>query len=92
MRAETPVVLTDVVGSRDLVVDGESGLLVPPGVPGALAAAILRLLRDAELRRRLGASSRARLIDHFDVRLMATRVAALYRSLASTGDAGDPGS
>ncbi len=92
MRADTPVVLTDVVGSRDLVVDGESGLLVPPGDPGALAAAILRLLRDAELRRRLGASSRARLIDHFDVRLMATRVAALYRSLASAGDGGDPGS
>jgi glycosyltransferase involved in cell wall biosynthesis len=81
MRAETAVVLTDVVGNRDLVVDGESGLLVSPGDPGALAAAIVRVLGDAELRRRLARSGRARLIDQFDVRVMATRVAALYGSL-----------
>jgi len=81
MRAETPVVLTDVVGNRDLVVDGESGLLVPPGDPDALASPILRLLGDADLRRRLARSGRARVIDHFDVRVMATRVAALYGSL-----------
>jgi glycosyltransferase involved in cell wall biosynthesis len=92
MRAETPVVLTDVVGSHDLVVHGESGLLVPPGDPGSLAAAILRLLGDAELRRRLGRSGRARVIAQFDVRPMAARVAALYRSLANTGDGDDPGS
>jgi glycosyltransferase involved in cell wall biosynthesis len=92
MRAETPVVLTDVVGNRDLVVDGESGLLVPPDDPGTLAAAVLRLLRDAELRPCLGASGRARVINQFDVRLMTARVAALYRSLGDAGGAADPGS
>jgi glycosyltransferase involved in cell wall biosynthesis len=54
------VVASDVGGLRDLVVDGETGLLVPPGDVGALRAALERLLADRELRRRLGANARAR--------------------------------
>ena len=60
-----PVVASAVGGLRDLVVDGETGLLVPPGDVAALRAALERLLADAELRRRLGAAARARAAEHF---------------------------
>jgi glycosyltransferase involved in cell wall biosynthesis len=78
MRAGTPVVLTDVVGSRDAVVDGESGRLVPPGDPAALARAVTALLEDPLERRRLGAAGRARVVDRFDVRAMAAALDDLY--------------
>ena len=55
-----PVVATSVGGLRDLVVDGETGLLVPPGDVPALRAALERVLGDRELRRRLGRAGRAR--------------------------------
>ena len=54
------VVASDVGGLRDLVVDGETGLLVPPRDVDALRAALERLLADPELRRRLGANARER--------------------------------
>jgi glycogen synthase len=55
-----PVVAGDVGGLRDLVVDGETGYLVPPRDVPALRAALERLLGDADLRRRLGAAGRER--------------------------------
>ncbi len=54
------VVASDVGGLRDLVVDGETGLLVPPRDAGALRSALGRLLADPELRRRLGTNARER--------------------------------
>ena len=60
-----PVVASAVGGLRDLVVDGETGLFVPPGDVAALRAALERLLADGELRRRLGAAARARAAEHF---------------------------
>ena len=55
------VVATAVGGLPDMVVDGETGLLVPPGEPAALRAAVDRLLADADLRARLGAAARERI-------------------------------
>jgi glycosyltransferase involved in cell wall biosynthesis len=60
-----PVVAGAVGGLLDLVVDGETGLLVPPRDVGALRAALERLLGDAELRRRLGAAARERIGERF---------------------------
>src|SRR6185312_9270124 len=51
--------------------DGETGLLVPPGDPQALAAALLRALGDAELRARVGAAGRARALEQFTWRACA---------------------
>jgi glycosyltransferase involved in cell wall biosynthesis len=59
-----PVVASAVGGLLDLVADGETGLLVPPGDVVALRAALERLLGDAELRGRLGAAGRARAVAH----------------------------
>jgi glycosyltransferase involved in cell wall biosynthesis len=60
MAAGLPVVGSSVGGVPELVVDGETGLLVEPGNPQELSAAIDRLLADPELRRRLGDAGRER--------------------------------
>ena len=67
MAAGLPVVATSVGGVSELVVDGETGFLVPPADPRALAEAVGRLLRDPELRHRFGAAGRHRAERRFDV-------------------------
>lgn len=67
MAAGLPVVATDVGGVAESVIEGETGLLVPPGDPRALAAALDRLLTDRALRLRLGAAGRERVRRHFDL-------------------------
>src|SRR5207237_7413649 len=59
------VVATDVGGLRDLVVDGETGIVVPPRDPAALREALATLLADRELRHELGAAGRDRARDRF---------------------------
>ena len=62
----------------EVIRDGETGLLVPPDDPEALAKALQRLIADAELRRRLGDAARAHVAKDFTVERMADRfVAAL---------------
>jgi D-inositol-3-phosphate glycosyltransferase len=58
-----PVVATDHGGHREVVRDGEDGLLVPPGEAGALAQALIRLMDDGDLRERLAQGARARELD-----------------------------
>lgn len=58
--AGRPVVASDIGGLRDIVVDGETGLLAAPGDPGALRAALGRLIADAGLRQRMGAAAARR--------------------------------
>ena len=78
MAAELPVVASRVGGLPELVVDGETGLLVEPGDPNALAAALERLVGDQDLRRRLGAAGRARAEAHFDPESFARAHVNLY--------------
>ncbi|WP_200808592.1 glycosyltransferase family 4 protein [Tistlia consotensis] len=77
------LVATDVAGCREVCRDGETGLLVPPGDAGALAAAFLRLAGDPALRRRLGGRARAVAEAEFDVEAVNRRTLALYDSLVS---------
>lgn len=58
--AGKPIVASDIGGLRDIVVDGETGFLVPPGDREALAGAMQRLIGDEKLRGRLGAAARER--------------------------------
>ncbi|MBS1210634.1 MAG: glycosyltransferase family 1 protein [Proteobacteria bacterium] len=75
-----PMVATDVPGCRDLVVDGVTGLLVSPGAPAQLAAALLRLLRDAALRAQMGAAARARVEQTFSDQQVIAQTCAVYQS------------
>jgi glycosyltransferase involved in cell wall biosynthesis len=65
MAHARPVVATSVGGLRDLVVDGHTGLVVPPRDPEALRAALRRLLGNSELRRRFGEAGRQRAQERF---------------------------
>ena len=82
-----PVVASAVGGLLDLVVDGETGLLVPPRDPGALRAAIQRLLGDTELRLRLGSAARERAVA-FEWSRVVPRLLALYEQVAALPSAG----
>jgi glycosyltransferase involved in cell wall biosynthesis len=67
MAAGLPVVASRVGGVPELVLDGETGLLVGPGNPEGLAGALRRLLADPQLRRRLGDAGHAQVREHFDL-------------------------
>ncbi|MGH3130412.1 MAG: glycosyltransferase, partial [Gaiellaceae bacterium] len=81
-----PVVAAAVGGLLDLVVDGETGLLVPPRDPRALRAALERLLGDRELRRRLGAAGRERVRDRFSWAAATEATLAAYAEAVAPGD------
>jgi len=75
------VVATPVGAIPEIVTDGETGLLVPPGDPVALAAAIRRLLDDDGLRQRLGAAARAAVQREHSEAAALERLGALYDEL-----------
>jgi glycosyltransferase involved in cell wall biosynthesis len=87
MARGTPVVATGTGGSGEFLHDGENCLLFPPGDPAALAEAVGRLARDADLRRRVaegGARTASEMtIDRYAERLEAVHLAAAGRSSAS---------
>ncbi len=79
MFAGLPVVSTPVGGIPEMVLDGETGILVPPGDDTAIGAAIERLLSDDGLRRRMGRAGHERAHRHFDAR---TTTATLIGTIA----------
>jgi glycosyltransferase involved in cell wall biosynthesis len=89
MAARLPVVATATGGTPDVVLDGKTGFLVPPGDPPALARALGRLLADPGLRERMGRAGRHRVGESFSVDLMVERTESLYENLRA-GQA-DPG-
>ena len=78
MAAGRPVVASRVGGLAEAVVHEETGLLVPPGDPTALAAALARLARDPDLRARLGAAGHARVLARYTATRMAEGTLACY--------------
>jgi spore coat protein SA len=82
MATGLPVVGSRTGGIPEVVTDGETGLLVPPGDAAALAGAISTLAADAELRRRLGDAGRRRAEERFSYDRIAGELAALYAGLA----------
>jgi len=81
MATGAVVVASDVGGCRELVVPDETGLLVPPGNPAAVADAVLRLLHDPARAARMALAARRRIEREFDVHRMAARTAAVYERL-----------
>lgn len=76
-----PVVTTESTGSRDSVVPELTGLLIPPGNPQAIVESVLKLLRDPQRRRRMGASARAWVAEHFTDREVLGQVAEFYKGI-----------
>lgn len=73
-----PAVATRVGGTSEVVVNGETGLLVAPGRPDELARAVSALLLDHERRRAMGCAARAWAVERFDARVWAESLHALY--------------
>jgi glycosyltransferase involved in cell wall biosynthesis len=78
MRAGLPVVASGVGGVPEAVSDGETGLLVPPGRPAELAAALRRVLDDRSLRVRLGAEARLAYEDRFGIERVVSETVSVY--------------
>ena len=85
MMSRLPVVATTVGGVVEEVVDGETGLLVPPQDPKALASALARLLDDPALRRRMGEAGQVRAREHFTEARMLKETAELYGRVLPQG-------
>lgn len=81
MATGLPVVATDVGGTSEAVIHGETGLLVPPGDPAAFADALRVLLANPVMAESFGRAGRARVEAHFGERLMLERVEALLDRL-----------
>ena len=81
MACETPVVATRVGGIKEVVEDGETGLLVPPGDPVALGKAITKLIEDPALAARMGKAGRKRVLQQSTWDRIAEKTLKLYRSL-----------
>ena len=84
MAAAKPVVATRVGGVPELVVEGETGILVPPEDTEALALAMLDLLQDPLKGRSMGEAGRKRVQDHFSMTAMVTNTDYLYQELLKT--------
>ncbi len=80
-----PVVTTDVPGCRSLVRDGVDGYLVPPGDAAALTEVLGTLATDSDLRARMAASARARVVNGFREVDVANAVTGLYRDMLGEG-------
>jgi glycosyltransferase involved in cell wall biosynthesis len=81
MAAGVPVVATDISGTRELVVSGVTGYLVPVGDRAAFAKWTERLLSDAALAGHLAAAARQRVQSEFSVEKMVTQHTELYRDV-----------
>jgi D-inositol-3-phosphate glycosyltransferase len=87
MACGVPVVGTAVGGLLDTVVDGVTGMLVPPRTPELLAAAMHTMASDPRRRRSMGAAASARSRAFYDWRLVASRTRDVYAALASAAPA-----
>jgi len=83
MASGLPVIASNTGGTPEIVVDGETGLLVPSRDPKSLAEAIQRLLDDSLLRNQMGQSGRARVVESFPIQKTISRLNQLYQGLLS---------
>jgi glycosyltransferase involved in cell wall biosynthesis len=83
MCASRPVIATRVGGIPEVMVDGETGLLVEPRAPDALAARIESLLRAPDRMREMGHRGRARVLECYSLDRMTAAVEEIYGSLAA---------
>lgn len=81
--AGLPIVTTDVPGCRETVENGVNGFLTPVRDSSALAEAMLKILEDPELAKKMGVTGRAKALSEFDERLVFSKTLDVYRELVS---------
>lgn len=85
LGCECPVVASDLPAVRDVIVDGKTGVLVPPGDPARLAMEVLALLSDPSRRAMLARQGREMVVKQFDWQMVAHRYRILIESLVNGG-------
>jgi glycosyltransferase involved in cell wall biosynthesis len=90
MLMEVPAISFDNDGAPEVVIPGETGILVPFSDTRMLAEAMVKLVHDGRLRKALGKRGRERCLETFDWHRMVTEIESLYRGLAAS--AGPPSS
>ncbi len=88
MAAGKPVVASDLGGPREIVIEGETGYLVPPDCADRLAESILSLIENPDLRLRMGRAGAARFGAHFGAGRMAGELQAMYLQLVTHSRSG----
>jgi glycosyltransferase involved in cell wall biosynthesis len=86
MNHGLPVVATDVGGNREIIVNGETGFLVPPRSPRAFAAKVIEVLTQRSLRERLGHASRGRVQRCFTLQNAVEQYSLVYRRLTDADE------
>lgn len=81
MACGVPCIVSDIPGSRDLIVDNETGLLVQPASPKAIAKAITFFMENEEVRKRFGKASRQRIIHDFSLDTYIQKFEKLFRRI-----------
>jgi glycosyltransferase involved in cell wall biosynthesis len=81
MASGKPLITTRIGGIPDVVVDGETGLLVPPGDAAALRKALVRLVEDGEMRVRFGEAGRRRVV-RFQASAVITNLESIYQEVS----------
>jgi glycosyltransferase involved in cell wall biosynthesis len=81
MSCSLPVIVTDVRGNRDLITQGENGIIIPPKEPKKIAEAINMLLGDKKLRQYLGENARNTIIKNYTWDIIANKMLNCYESL-----------
>ena len=81
MMSSKPIVVTDVDGSRDLIIDGETGLVVPIEDVDALSTTVLRLLGEPTLAARLGTAARRAIEQRHRADGTTAQLSALYYAM-----------
>ena len=85
MVYECAPIVTNTGGNAELIEEGISGYVLPPGDPHALAAAIERLARDPAKCREVGRNARQRIMDHFHISATVDQTLRMYAELVETG-------
>ena len=81
MAAGLPMVVTDVGGNSEAVIDGETGFVVPSKDPKALAVALERLITDSEMRKSMGKAGRQRVEERFSLDSCVDAYEALFQEV-----------
>ncbi len=84
MARALPCIVTDIPGPSELIEDGHSGLLVPPGDPQALATAITRLAADPAAAKAMGQAARQRLRTHFAPEVFSRTIIGVYEEMVGS--------
>jgi glycosyltransferase involved in cell wall biosynthesis len=81
--ASLPVVATQVGGIPEIVEEGKTGYIVPPGDPSALATRLIDLLQNPALARQMGQAAHTRVVQQFSLQRQALQTITLYKSILS---------